>query len=143
MHIQIARTAFLAVAISALSAAAGQPRVFITESPAAQASAEGSVGNVQQSLAFTGGTSPQNVEVIKAFSRSCPAAIVTGNRDKADYVVRLDHEALSPATPFVHGNKVAVFNKDEDLIYTNSSRLLSTAVKGACTAITGGSAKKS
>ncbi len=92
-------------------------------------------GDITGSLALTGGTSPQNIEVIKAFSRACPSATVTASREKADYVIRLDHDALSPSTPFVHGNKVAIFNKDEDLVYTNTSRLLSTAVKGACTAI--------
>jgi hypothetical protein len=90
---------------------------------------------VKGSLAFTGGTSPQNVEVMKAFVQRCPDIVVTANRDKADYLVRLDHEAINPTTLFVHGNKVAVFNKNEDLIYTDSSRLLSSAVKGACTAI--------
>ena len=130
------RTALLAMAMATILGAAAKPRVFITESPAPQVTGNGSVGEVKGSLAFTGGTSPQNVEVMKAFSRSCRDAIVTANRDKADYVIRLDHEAINPTTPFVHGNKVAVFNKNEDLIYSNSSRLLSSAVKGACTAIT-------
>ncbi len=136
MHTRLARTAFAAMAMSAILAAAGKPRVFITESSAPQVSADGSVGEAKGSLAFTGGTSPQNVEVMKAFSRDCHNVIVTANRDKADYIVRLDHEAINPTTPFVHGNKVAVFNKNEDLIYSNSSRLLSSAVRGACTAIT-------
>ena len=54
---------------------------------------------------------------------------------KADFTVRLDHEAINPTTPFVRGNKVAVFDKDQDLVYTNSTRLLSGAVKGACEAM--------
>jgi hypothetical protein len=136
MHMRSVRTALITVAMSTILAAADKPRVFITESPSPQVSGDGSVGEVKGSLAFTGGTSPQNVEVIKAFSRSCHDTIVTANRDKADYIVRLDHEAINPTTPFVHGNKVAVFNKNEDLIYSNSSRLLSSAVKGACSAIT-------
>jgi len=135
MHIRLARLVLTPMAISALVVAAGKPRVFITESPSAQVSGDGSVGEAKGSLAFTGGTSPQNVEVIKAFSRSCRDIVVTANRDKADYVVRLDHEAINPTTPFVHGNKVAVFNKNEDLIYSNSSRLLSSVVKGACAVI--------
>jgi hypothetical protein len=132
----LVRMTVTALAMSTILAAAAKPRVFITESSSPQASGDGSVGEVRGSVAFTGGTSPQNVEVMKAFSRSCRNAIVTANRDKADYVVRLDHEAINPTTPFVHGNKVAVFNKNEDLIYSNSSRLLSSAVRGACTAIT-------
>jgi hypothetical protein len=132
----LVRMTLTALAISTILTAGSRPRVFITESPAAQVSGDGSVGEVRGSVAFTGGTSPQNVEVMKAFSRSCRDAIVTANRDKADYIVRLDHEAVNPTTLFVHGNKVAVFNKNEDLIYSNSSRLLSSAVRGACSAIT-------
>ena len=116
--------------------AAEKPRVFITESTAVQVSGDAAVADVKGSLALTGGTSPQNVEVIKTFAQRCPAVVVTANREKADYLIRLDHEAINPTTPFTHGNKVAVFDGSEDLIYSNSSRLLGSAVKGACTAIT-------
>lgn len=124
------------IAISAWGRPAQKLRVFITESTAPQASGDAAVGDVKGSLAFSGGTSPQNVEVMKAFIRYCPAVIVTSNREKADYLVRLDHEGINPTTPFVHGNKVAVFDRDEDLMYSNSTRILSSAVKGACAAIT-------
>ena len=124
------------LALPAILAAADKPRVFITESSSAQLSGDASVGQAEGSLSFTGGTSPQNVEVMKAFSRNCRNAVITANREKADYIVRLDHEAINPTTLFVHGNKVAVFDKDEDLIYSDSSRLLGSAVKGACMAIT-------
>lgn len=133
-------SALLVIAISALGAAAEKPRVFITESTAPQASGEATMGGAKGALAFSGGTSPQNVEAMKAFARYCPAVVVTANREKADYVVQLDHEAISPTTPFVHGNKVAVFDKNEDLIYSNSTRILTTAVKGACAAVTAGRA---
>ena len=73
---------------------------------------------------------------MKAFARYCHSVVVTSNREKAEYVVQLDHEAINPTTPFVHGNKVAVFNKNEDLIYSNATRILSSAVKGACAAMT-------
>ena len=142
MHITLARTAVTALAIATILAAAEKPRVFITESAASKLSGNGSVGQLKGSLAFTGGTSPQNVEVIKTFSRKCRDVIVTANRDKADYIVRLDHEAISPTTPFVHGNKVAVFDKNEDLIYSDATRLLRTVVKGACSAVTDGSTSK-
>jgi hypothetical protein len=135
MSIGLTRAALMLIAASLTLAALEKPRVFITESPSPQVSGDSSVGDLKGSLVFTGGTSPQNVEVMKAFSRTCRNVIVTANRDKADYIVRLDHEALNPTTPFVRGNKVAVFNKEEDLIYSNSSRLLASAVKGVCTAI--------
>jgi hypothetical protein len=120
---------------SLLLMAADKPRVFITESTATQVTGDASAGDVKGSLAFNGGTSPQSVEVMKEFSRRCPNVVVTNSRDKADYLVRLDHEAINPTTLFVHGNKVAVFNKKEDLVYSSSTRLLGNAVKGACRVI--------
>ena len=123
------------MAMPVMVSAAEKPRVFITESTAVQVSGDAAVADVKGSLALTGGTSPQNVEAMKAFAQRCPAVIVTANREKADYLVQLDHEAINPTTPFTHGNKVAVFDGNKDLIYSNSSRLLGNAVKGACTAI--------
>ncbi|MBL8238730.1 MAG: hypothetical protein JNM66_15000 [Bryobacterales bacterium] len=102
-------------------AAEPKPRVFVTESGA---------------LAFTGPTTSENIEVMKAFQRHCPSVAITSDRDKADFVVRLDREGPSPVTPFVKGNKVAVFNRDADLVYTNSSRTLAPSVKGACAILT-------
>lgn len=94
------------------------------------------MGDAQGSLSFTGGSSPEIVEVMKVFTKRCPEVRITSNRDKADYVVRLDHPGTNPTTPFVRGNKVAIFDKDEDLIYSASTRLLRNAVKGACAALT-------
>jgi hypothetical protein len=123
------------VLFAALATAAERPRVFVTESRATQASGEASVGDVKGALALIGGTSPESVEVMKTFAKQCPDVVVTANREKADFLVRLDHEGINPTTPFVHGNKLAVFNKDQDLVLSNSTRLLGNAVKEACAAI--------
>ena len=109
-------------------AAETKPRIYITESGAIQISGP--------AMAVTGPTSSENIEVMKAFQRHCPAATVTADREKADFIVRLDRETPSPVTPFVRGNKVAVFNRNADLVYSHSSRLLAPAVKGACAAVT-------
>ena len=50
-------------------------------------------------------------------------------------MVRLDHEGANPSTPFVHGNKIAIFDKQDDLIYSGSTRFLNHAVKDACAAL--------
>lgn len=125
----------IVLAVAPYGAAAEKPRVFVMESGTLQATGNASAGEVKGALALTGGSSPESVEVMKTFSRQCPQVVVTASREKADFIVRLDHEAINPTTPFSHGNKVAVFGKDEDLIYSNSTRLLGGAVKGACTAI--------
>jgi hypothetical protein len=138
MKIKWVCSVLLVAGIPIVEARTEKPRVFITESGAALASGDAAVGNAKASLAFTGGQSPQIVEVMKAFLRYCPAVTVTVDRDKAAYLVRLDHDAINPTTPFVHGNKVAVFDKDEDLMYSNSTRTLGSAVKSACGAMTTG-----
>ena len=74
---------------------------------------------------------------MKSFTQLCAGVVVTASREKADYVVRLDHEDSSPTPLFVKGNKVAIFNKDQDLVYSGSTRLLGNAVEAACAAITG------
>jgi hypothetical protein len=117
------------------AAAVERPRVFITESQAAQVTGEAAVGQATGTLSFSGGTSPSNVQVMKVFQQQCPVVVITANREKADYVIRLDHEAVGPTTPFMRGNKVAVFDKNEDLIYANTTKLLSNAVKDACTVV--------
>jgi hypothetical protein len=132
------------IVVSCLLAAppASKTRIFVTESTAPQASGDAAVADAKGSLAFTGGTSPQNVEVMWAFERYCPAVVITANREKADYLVQFDHEAINPTTPFTHGNKVAVFDRNEDLVYTNATRVLSRGVKDACQAIGRASASR-
>ncbi|MCW5982926.1 MAG: hypothetical protein KIT09_32855 [Bryobacteraceae bacterium] len=125
----------LCLLTAAGAGAAEKPRLFITESQALQASGEASVAEAKGAFSLLGGTSPQNVEVMKMFTRRCPEVIVTSNPEKADYIVRFDHEGVNPTTPFVRGNKVAIFNRDDDLIYGGSTRLLGNGVKDACAAI--------
>ena len=127
----------LAIAVAWTARGADKPRVFVTESQPLHIAGDAAVGDAKGSLLVAGGTTRENVEVMKNFSQYCPGVVVTSNRDKAEYVVRLDHEGANPTTLFVHGNKVAVFNKAEDLIYSGSTRLLSRAVKDACEAIVG------
>jgi hypothetical protein len=130
------KLAFSSLIAFGLAFAAEKPRIFITESGAAVLKGEAAVSNAKGSLSFTGGTTPQNIEVMKAFAKICPGVAVTASREKADYVVRFDHEELSPVTPFTKGNKVAIFDRSDDLVYSNSTRTLGTSVKGACTALT-------
>jgi hypothetical protein len=136
MTTRLAVSGFVITAALLGGVATEKPRIFITESQALQVSGNAALGNAKGGVSVAGGTSPQNVEVMKTFQRRCPAVLITGNKEKADFVVRLDHEEPNPTTLFVHGNKVAVFNKDDDLIYSSSTRILRTAVNGACAAIT-------
>ncbi len=121
------RLIFFLCAVAGLASAEPKVRIFVTESGAMMVSGH--------SMSFTGPTSSENIEVMKAFQKHCPSVAVTSDREKADYIVRLDREGPSPVTPFVRGNKVAVFNKDADLVFAQSNRTLAPAVKGACAAV--------
>jgi hypothetical protein len=77
-----------------------------------------------------GGARPQTAEIIKTFNEKCPNCIVTGIKEKADYVVILEHEGGKDLIS--RDNKFALFNKDGDVIKSGSTRSLGNAVKEAC-----------
>lgn len=111
----------------------GKVRIFILESRSWEmsggvaASPDGAGGGV------SGGARPQTAEIMKTFADRCPSCTVTIDKTKADYSVRLDHEGGKMT--LLRDNKVAVFNRDGDMIYSSSTRSLGNAVKDACAAI--------
>jgi hypothetical protein len=81
----------------------------------------------------TGGARPQTAEIIKTLGQRCPEVIVTDVQGKADFALLLDHEGGKGLLR--HKNKVAVFNKDGDSIFSDSTITLGESVEGACQAI--------
>jgi hypothetical protein len=65
---------------------------------------------------------------MKAFRKQCPAVVVTNRHEKADYIVRLRSRKPQSHPVVREGNKVAVFDKSDDLVYSDSARYLSAAV---------------
>jgi hypothetical protein len=59
---------------------------------------------------------------------------INNNKEKADYIVLLDHEGGKEL--FLRDNKVVVFNRDGDAIMSKSTRTLGNAVRDACEVIT-------
>jgi hypothetical protein len=108
-------------------------RVLVTDSKSweTQGAVYGNNGAVAGYSA--GGDRPQTAEIIKTISESCPELTVTSDRSKADYVLVLDHEGGKGWVR--RDNKVALFNKDGDLVFSGSTRSLGSAVEDACTAI--------
>ena len=95
--------------------------MFVTESGAPALSGTATVGETQGTLAWAGGTSSHNSKVLQAFSQNCPGTLVTADRAKAQYVLGLDHEEINPTSVFVPPNKIAVFNRNQDLIYSRTT----------------------
>ena len=114
--------------------ASGKPRVFITDSQSWEIMGA-AAGNSNGFASHTsGGARPQTAEIMKTFGERCPACTVTMKKDRADYIVILEHEGGKKLAR--RDNKVVVFNKDGDSIYTGSTRSLGNSVKDACEAIT-------
>ena len=81
----------------------------------------------------SGGARPQTAEIIKTFNQRCSEYTVTNNKERANYAVILDHEGGKGM--LAHRNKIAVFNRDGDAIFSDSTRELGNSVKDACGAI--------
>jgi hypothetical protein len=86
-----------------------------------------------------GGARPQTAEIIKSFNQRCPQVTITNNVRKADFAVLLDHEGGKGYLQ--HRNKIAVFNRDGDAIFSDSTRELGNSVKDACQAILSSASK--
>jgi len=112
------------------SAAAEKPRVYISDSKSWQVSAGGGGTADGFGVGGGGGDRPQTAEIIKTFGERCPAVTVNNKKEKADYVVLLDHEGGKELV--FRDNKVVVFNRDGDSIMSHSTRSLGNAVKDAC-----------
>ena len=108
-------------------------RVYITDSQSWQVSGAWGASGGSGGGATTGGARPQTAEIIKTFGERCPELTVTNNKDKANYVVLLDHEGGKGALR--HKNKVAVFNREGDSIFSGSTLSLGGSVNDACNAI--------
>jgi hypothetical protein len=125
--------AFVAAAGLGL-AQADKPRVFVSDSESWQVGGglagarSGGAGGVVGT--GSGGARPQTAEIMKTFGERCPQVTVTISRERADFIVILEHEGGKEA--FQRDNKVAVFNKEGDMIYSGSTRSLGNAVKDAC-----------
>jgi PEGA domain len=119
-----------------------QPRVYVADSESWEmiggwgasgnrnANGSGSFGGGGYTA---GGARPQTAEIIKTFNQRCSSVTITNNVQKADFAVILDHEG---GKGLVHRrNKIAVFNRDGDVIFSDSTRELGNSVKDACQAI--------
>src|SRR5689334_12328588 len=81
-----------------------QPSVFISDSASWEirgaafgtmnGAYQGNAGSVHGTYAssMAGGARPQTAEIIKTFGERCAETVVDNKREKADYVVVLDHE---------------------------------------------------
>lgn len=120
-------------AVKASSQEDGKPRVYVSNSQSWLISGGFGAHAGTAAGATRGGSSPQTVEVIKTFGQRCPQVIVTNNRDNAAYVVLFDRESFKGLIR--KRDKIAVFRRNGDVLFSNSVRSVGNAVKSACKAI--------
>jgi hypothetical protein len=111
----------------------GQLLVYVSDSQSWQMSGGWGLGTGTGGGYASGGARPQTAEIIKTFQERCPEVPVTSVREKADYVVLLDHEGGKGW--ILKDNKVVVFGRDGTTIHSGSTRSLGNAVKDACKSI--------
>ena len=78
----------------------------------------------------SGTTEPQTVEVMKQLRRFCPSVEVTSNRNSATYLIL--HERQAGGTFGGNRNNIAVFGKDDHLIYADGATKLDNSIKDLC-----------
>jgi hypothetical protein len=127
-------TCLVAMFFTGFVSAQEKPRIFITDSQAW--SAVFSFGVVTGTGILAAGSSPQTVEVIDDFAKHCPAVAVTSNKDNADYIVLFDRDGAGKAkSNLARANKIAVFSKNGDLVFSGKTRSVANSVKDACVAL--------
>src|SRR6476620_5956872 len=97
MHLKIyvAKASMVMILVGASLAFAQdkeKPRIFVTDSQSWETNG-GFAGNRNGVAGHqSGGARPQTAEIIKTFGERCDPVTVTSNKDRADYVLLLDHE---------------------------------------------------
>src|SRR5262249_8018602 len=111
----------------------GKIRVFVTDSQSWEVRGGWGAANGSGGGSESGGARPQTAEIIKTLGERCPEVTVTINADMATSAGTPDHEGDKGALR--RHNKVEVFRRDGDAIYSKSTIELGNAVKDACAAI--------
>ncbi len=110
-----------------------RPRAYVTDSVSWEVSGGFGQSNGSGGGGFSGGARPQTAEIIKTFGQRCPDGIINNRKELADYVIILDHEGGKGIAR--RRNKMAVFSRSGDSIFSDSTRSLGNSVKDACSAI--------
>ncbi|HKR86344.1 MAG TPA: PEGA domain-containing protein [Terriglobales bacterium] len=109
-------------------------RVFVTDSQSWEVRGGGGGTSEGFGSAGNGGARPQTAEIVKTFGERCPDVITNNIKEKADYVVVLDHEGGKSF--LLHRNKVVVFTRvTGDSVTSKSTYSLGASVQEACNAI--------
>lgn len=133
MIIRIAGLAVGLVLVSSELVAVEKVRIFVTDSQSWETGGAVVAPGPGGGGAYGGGARPQNAEIAKTIRERCPELTVTINRERADYILTLDHEGGKGI--FRKDNKWVLYGKGGDMIDSGSTRSLGNSVKNACSAV--------
>lgn len=141
MRFSILAFIIFAFAGLAIAQSEGRPRIFIEESDSWEVKGEPVYSTTDKKGrvhvgggSSSGGAVPRTAEIMKRFAEQCPAVVVTLKKDRADFIVLLEHEGGKDL--FNKDNKLAVFDREGDLIASGAFSRPKKAVETACSAIT-------
>ncbi len=123
----------LSICCIAQDAPTAKSRVYVTDSNSWQVSGEFGASNGSGAGYFSGGARPQTVEIIKTFGERCPGVTVSMDESEADYIVLFDRDGGKGYAR--KRDKIAVFEKGGDVLYSGSTRTVGSAVQDSCRAI--------
>jgi hypothetical protein len=119
----------------------GKIRVFVEANSSTEFAGKGSAqrglfGGVSTHVSGTQYEHSQVPEVIKTLRERCPDVTVTIERDKAFFLVLVEHESAARKGVGRRRNHVTVVNRDGDVVFSKNDRELGNAVKDACPSMT-------
>ena len=119
----------------------GKIRVFVDANSSTEFAGNGSAhrglfGGVSTHFSGTQYEHSQVPEVIKTLRERCPDVTVTMERDKAFFLVLIEHESAVQKGLGRRRNHVTVVNRDGDVVFSKNDRELGNAVKDACPSMT-------
>jgi hypothetical protein len=92
----------------------------------------GLFGGVSTRVSGTQYVHSQVPEVIKTIGERCPSVTVTMNKERAYFLLSIEHESAALKGAVRRRNHVTVVNRDGDVVFSKNDRELGNAIKDAC-----------
>jgi hypothetical protein len=92
----------------------------------------GLFGGINTHVSGTQYEHTQIPEVIKTLGERCPGVTVTMDKDKALFLLSIEHESAVVKGLASRRNHVTLVNRDGDVIFSKNDREIGNAIKDAC-----------
>lgn len=115
----------------------GKIRVFVNANSSTEFVSSGNAnrglfGGVSTHVSGTQYEHSQVPEVIKTLGERCPSVTVTLNKDRAYFLLSVEHESAAQKGLARRRNHVTIVNREGDVIFSKDDRELGNAIKDGC-----------